>query len=124
VCESHIGRKGVIGKRKTVTKMTVRLPKQQTGIKLTKAQKEEHRIWVNLNEFRKQFKTYTLRKDISDMLFNMSLYWADEEIVWDSDDEKKQAEILQEQGIKRLKEEGRQEARREREEEEARRLAR
>ena len=35
--------------------MATCLPKQQTGTKLTKSQKEEHKIWVNLNNFRKQY---------------------------------------------------------------------
>jgi len=67
---------------------------------------EEHRLWVNLNEFRKQFFTFTLPQDVADLLFSTTLYWADEDIVWKSDDEKKQAQILRRQRIRELKEEG------------------
>ena len=93
-------------------------PKYQLK-RTTKAQKEEHHIWVNLNEFRKQFWMYTLPQNISDFLFESVPDWADESAVWDSEEEYNAAKVIQKQGYERLKEEGRQEGIREREMKEA-----
>jgi hypothetical protein len=86
------------------------LPKQQIGINLTKAQKKEHSLWINLNEFRKQAYTLTLPQNVSDVLFKTNIYWRDEKIIWKSDEEEKQANILMDQGYKKMRKDAKEEA--------------
>ena len=91
--------------------MATCLPKQQTGTKLTKAQKEEHKIWVNLNNFRKQYFMGTIDDKISELFYKKIPGWNLVPIVWDSDEEKTQAKIVHKQWCQKMKQEGRDEVR-------------
>jgi hypothetical protein len=56
-------------------------------------------MWVNLNEFKKQFFTHTLPENVKNVLDSIPIQigecrWTDDPIVWKSKEEHRQAVIL------------------------------